>query len=80
MTYSKKQFSKDLKQEIKKGFDVSRIAQWAYMLSIDRHRELPPDLDKFIQKVAVMDEGEEFEFSEDELIRFADELEAEDSK
>lgn len=76
MTYSKKQFSKDLKQEIQKGFDVARIAQWAYMLSIDRYREIPSDLDKVIQQVAVMGEGEEFEFSEDELIQLADELEA----
>lgn len=75
MKYSKKQFAKELKQEIGKGFDVSRIAQWAYMLSVDRYREISPELDRLIQIVAVMGEGVEFEFSEDELIQFANDIE-----
>ncbi|ERN39813.1 hypothetical protein KR51_00037270 [Rubidibacter lacunae KORDI 51-2] len=75
MRYSKEKFARELKQEIRNGFDVSRISQWAYMLSIDRHREISPELDRLIQIVAVMDEGPEFEFSEDELVQFANDLE-----
>ena len=47
------------------------------MLSIDCPHDISLDLDKIIQTVAVMDEGQEFEFSEDELILFANHLENE---
>ena len=77
MSYSKKKFALDLRQQVEKGFNISKIAQWAYEITIDKHREISPELYKTIQVVAVMDGGPEFEFSEEELLQFANELELE---
>lgn len=44
------------------------------ILSIDKYREIEPDLDRVIQQIAVMAEGSEFEFTEQELLDLADEL------
>ncbi len=76
MTYTKNDFAKDLKQKIKKGYDIQEISQWASLISIDKHEEITPEVYLVIQKVAVMHMGEEFEMSQDELISFANDLES----
>ncbi|MEM8777870.1 MAG: hypothetical protein AAGF26_03165 [Cyanobacteria bacterium P01_G01_bin.49] len=74
MTYTKKQFAQELKQQLERGYDVMGLSQWAYLLIIDRYREIDLELDKIIQKIAVMGEGSEFEFSEAELLTLVNQL------
>lgn len=74
MTYTKKQFAQELKQQLHQGYDVMKLSQWAYLLSIDRYREIDSELDKIIQQIAVMGEGLEFEFSEEELLNLVNQL------
>jgi hypothetical protein len=76
MTYTKKQFAQDLKQELQHGFNVNDLSQWAYQMSVDKYREIEPSLDSIIQQIAVMGEGPEFEFSEQELLDLISELNA----
>ena len=74
MTYTKKQFALDLKQKLQHGFDIPKLSQWAYLLSVDRYEEIDSCLDKIIQQIAVMNEGPEFEFSENELLDLANKI------
>ena len=48
-------------------WDISRIAQWVCMLSIDKHREIDPRLNTILEQLSVMGEGPEFEWSREEL-------------
>ncbi|MDC7683292.1 hypothetical protein PQU92_08390 [Asticcacaulis sp. BYS171W] len=70
MPYTSRDFGADILVEIDNGYDTVRIARWAFQ---NYHR---PDLsnedlkDKILQ-VAVMEEGPEFELSEDALKQFA---------
>lgn len=73
MSYSKKQFAQELKEQLDYGFDVVRISQWAYGVYLDS-RELEPGLIDIIMQVQGMDSGPEFEFTENELRKLADEL------
>lgn len=74
MKYTSKQFGLDLKKQLQHSFAVHEISQWAYLLGIDKHREIDSDLDKIIQQIAVMSEGPQFEFSEQELLDLANSL------
>ncbi|NEQ96535.1 MAG: hypothetical protein F6K30_07400 [Cyanothece sp. SIO2G6] len=74
MKYTKKQLANDLMLQLRAGFDIERICQWAYLIGIDRHRDIDPELGKIIEQVAMMGEGYQFEFSEQELWDLVHEL------
>ena len=76
MTYTRKDFGKDLMAELDKDFDVARLSRWAMSVYTDRCRETDAELDKTIMSIIAMEEGPEFEFSEQELRQMANESQA----
>lgn len=76
MSYTKKQFVEELKQQLQYGYDVKKVANWAHWLSIDKHREIDSELYEIMQDLAVMGEGSEFELSEKEVLNLINKLEA----
>lgn len=75
MTYTKKQFSLELREQLCRGYDVVRLSQWPDLVRLDNYRELEPGLRDIVRQIDGMDMGSEFELSEDELWKLADELE-----
>lgn len=76
MIYTKQRFVQELKQKLQAGYDLSSLAQWAYLVSIDEYGELEESLDTVVSKIAVMSLDPQFEISEEELWKFANELDA----
>lgn len=74
MTYSRQDFGEDLLAELVKGYDVVRLSRWAMSVYMKRCREIDADLDKIIMSIVAMEEGPEFEFSEQELRQMAYEM------
>jgi hypothetical protein len=71
MNYTLNQFGTDLLAELNRGYDVVRISRWAYTRYLERCRALDPGLGEKIMEVVAMEEGPEFEMSENELREFA---------
>ena len=74
MTFTAKDLSSVLEAEPDKGYDVVRIARTAFQLYQDHGVELTPDLDEKLLELMAMEEGPEFEFSEEALRRLTEEL------
>jgi len=75
MTYSKHQFGVELQQQIEKGVDITRIARWAHHNVCLRHAlEMDPELKDIVMQIIAMEEGPEFEFSEEELRKTVEDL------
>jgi hypothetical protein len=74
MTYTRKDFGKDLMAELEQGYDVVRLSRWAMSLYLKHCHEMDPDLYETIMSIVAMEEGPEFEFSEQELRQMANEL------
>ena len=71
MTYTRNDFGRDLLTELERGFDVVRLSRWAMAIHMKHCRETDPELDKIIMSIVAMEEGPEFEFSEQEVRRLA---------
>ena len=77
MSYTKKQFVQELKQQLQYGYDIQEVANWAYLLRIDRYREIDDsELDDIIYTIHMMEAGPEFELSEEEILDLINKLEA----
>ena len=74
MTYAKRDFGTDLLNEVNRGFDVVRLAGWAMRLYSDRIREFGDGVKDAVMEVVVMEEGPEFEMTEEQLREFAQRL------
>ena len=74
MTYTKKLFADELLHQLSSGYDVVRIARWAFSIYMSHSRELELGLKSEIMQVVAMEEGPEFEMSEQELRQFASHL------
>jgi hypothetical protein len=75
MTMTRADFGRALREELNKGYDVVRIARWAYELHLNA-TDFEVGLEPEILRVVAMEEGNEFELSEEELGRLADALSA----
>jgi hypothetical protein len=64
---------RELLQQLDDGYDIVRIARWAYQLFLDS-RGTGEDLRSILMKLVVMEEGPEFELSESELRQMAQSL------
>lgn len=72
MIYTRKQFARDLLAEMDHGYDVVRIARWAFTKKMDPNiRIQDPELDAMVEQVMFMEEGPEFEYDETELRKIA---------
>jgi hypothetical protein len=68
MKYSKKEIREELKKELDRGYDITRISNWAYnLLYIETRGQLFPEICSVLRDISVMDAGPEFEYSEREL-------------
>ena len=74
MNYGKKDFGLRLKEQLIIGYDVVRIARWAHQEFVDHCRELEPSLQPEMMKVIAMEEGPEFEMSDQDIQTLANEL------
>lgn len=74
MTYKKSDFGMALFEELKCGFDIDRIAHWAFIQRADHVAELEPGLDDAMMTIIAMGEGPAFHLSEKELRKLAAEL------
>ncbi len=74
MTYSKKEFGQSLKKQLLSDYDVVRLSRWAHSLFLEHSSHLEPGLQEILMQLAAMEEGAEFEFSEAELRKLADDL------
>lgn len=78
MTYTERDFRGELEREVSKGYDVVRIARMAFGVYHEHVREIGPDLKQKIFQIVAMEEGPEFELSEQELWEFARSLTRDD--
>lgn len=77
MSYTKKQFVQELKQQLQYGYDIQEVANWAHWLRIDKSEEIDdPQLEEIMSDIAVMEAGPEFELSEEEILDLINKLEA----
>ena len=72
--YTKKDFGRELAIEINKNFNTIRISRWAHEKYLDHCAELDKETDSAMMTVIVMEEGEQFERTKEELLKFADDL------
>lgn len=72
MIYTLNDFGTDLLREIDRGYDVVRLARWAMQLYSDRCRDFDGGVKDAVTEVVVMEEGPEFEMTEEELRAFAE--------
>jgi len=69
--YSKKDFGRELTEEINKNFDTGKISWWAHEKYLDHASILDKETYRAIMTIIAMDEGEEFEMTKEELLKFA---------
>mgnify|MGYP005849778621 CR=1 FL=1 len=74
MTYSSHDFGRDLFDELNRGYDVVRLARWAMATYLKHSSETDPQLDKEIMRIVAMEEGPEFELTEEQLVELAHRL------
>lgn len=74
MNYSRKDFSARLKEQLALDYDVVQLARWAHKEYLDHCQELEADLVAEMMKIIAMEEGPEFELTEQEIRTLANEL------
>lgn len=64
MKFSKKELGERLQAELRKGYNVERISNWAYDLVFKIHES---ELRSIVDQISLIATGPEFEYSEEEL-------------
>ncbi len=72
MGFTKERFGKELKEKIESGSSPQEIGKWAFEVFFHYGRSFDPNMNEVIQKVFMMEEGPEFEYSRDELLEIAE--------
>lgn len=67
MKLTKKEIGEGLKLELKKGYNISRISNWADDLYLNLRDDHTLELDNILSHIDIMDAGPEFEYTEKEL-------------
>lgn len=65
--YTNKRLGIELKAQLERGFNISRLSKWAYGLFYDHRRELNPNLKNILKDLSRMEDDPQFEYSEQEL-------------
>jgi len=71
--YTKVDFKQMISDVLKQGYCVKTISKAAYNAYLS-HLEVEAGLDEIMLEIVTMDEGPEFEMSEDEFLRFISEI------
>ncbi len=74
MSYTKKDFGARLKEQLSANYDVVKIARWTHREFLDHCIEIETDLESEMMRIIAMEEGPEFELTEQEITSLADEL------
>ena len=74
MSYTKKDFGARLKEQLTVNYDVVKIARWTHGEFLDHCIEIETDLESEMMRIIAMEEGPEFELTEQEITSLADEL------
>jgi hypothetical protein len=74
MTYTAADFARELLAELQQGYDLVRLSRWAMATYLNRSSGMEPGLKAEIMAVVAMEEGPEFELTEQELRGIAERL------
>jgi hypothetical protein len=74
MTYTKRDFGRELNEKISLKNSVSQIGKWAHSVFFENCRELDYELKDIIEQLLMMEEEPEFEYTIQELQLLADKL------
>ena len=77
MTYSKKEFAKDLKAQLDLGYEPKRIGNWAHQIYLQYCGRVDKELEEIMVDLFVLEEGPEFELPESKLRELMERLEKE---
>ena len=72
--YSKSQFGKELKEKLLMKKTPAKIGHWAYLVYWEHIKEIDSELEDLLLALNTMEDGQEFEFSYEELHNIADDL------
>lgn len=72
--YTKKDFAQELRGELSKKYNIHHLSRWAHDKYLDHASELDQETYKAIMIVIAMENGPEFEMTEEEFKKFLDEL------
>ncbi len=75
MTYSKREFAKDLKAQLDLGYEPKRIGSWAHKMYLQHCGRIDTDLEEIMVDLFVLEEGSEFECPESKLRELVKSLE-----
>ncbi|CUI18078.1 hypothetical protein PNK_p0024 (plasmid) [Candidatus Protochlamydia naegleriophila] len=74
MKYTRKQLGIKLKNELDKGYDPKRIANWAHDLFYFSHNQFSDEVEQILQNLLLMEAGPEFEESEENIKKLIENL------
>jgi hypothetical protein len=74
MSYTKMEFGARLREQVAVSYDVVKLARWAHHEFLNHCNELEPGLQPEMMRIIAMEEGPEFELTEQEIRTLANEL------
>ncbi len=75
MTYSKKEFARDLKSQLDLGYEPKRIGSWAHRMYLQHCGRVDKELEEIMVDLFVLEEGPEFEYPESKIRELVKKLE-----
>lgn len=72
--YSKQKFAENLLLLANQNASTKQVSDWAHNLYLTSNREFEEGLSEVVMKLIAMDEGPEFEYTKEELIKLANDL------
>ena len=67
--------AKELRKQLDSGYNIEKIAQWAFSIYLKYCGTFECGLQDIIMDIVMAEEGLEFELSKDDLVTIANELE-----
>lgn len=80
MSYSKREFAKDFKAQLDRGYEPNRIGSWAHKIYLGHLGELSKELEEILEDLLVLEAGPEFELSFEEISALLNQLTEEGEK
>lgn len=74
MSYTKREFGARLEEQLNFGYNIVKIARWTHQEFLEHCREIDVDLEAKMMRIVAMEEGVEFELTEQEIRTLAEEL------
>ncbi len=73
--YTKAEFGKELEKQLQQGSNIIQLARWAHEIYLDKCDGFEENsLSDCIMKIIMMEEGPEFEYTKEELLKMAQNL------